>query len=314
MAFEKTVKDFQENEKSIVTTAEIQKPADSQPRLQGILDKIRATPEGQDLLLFLEKNNIQFKFLDDEDNIATYKTRTMFQAGKWMPAPGTQFLQLNPEKDDSLLAGAILHEARHAQQAFDGVILPLKQISSFDLIWFVRIKEADAQASATLNAFKAKLSGNSSMFDGFKDTYFKGMCEAAENQYAQDPTSLDDGRLKRTLFDAWFCNEAKYIYNEFGIYRDFNGFNAQVEFFGKSNFSKTPLMVADIEKFGMVGGETVNYLKLPGFRSLNDGYYTDGFTPQQRQQLQVMTQEWGKTPLPEQKPAPNKTSVLKPGG
>jgi hypothetical protein len=91
-------------------------------------------------------------------------------------------------------------------------------------------------------------------------------------------------------------------------------YNGLLECYPDNSFSKAPLTIADLEKLGAVGGESINYLTLPGFRSLGDPYYIEGFAPLHHLQLLTLTEAWQKTPQPEQKLAVPKTAALKPGG
>lgn len=276
-------------------------------RLDGILDKVRKVPEGEKLLRFLEEKEVKILFSRDTE-FASYSTGSSYSNGKCMPIPQRQFILYNPDQDDDWMVSAFFHEARHLQQVFSQVIRPAKQVSPFDLAWHIRMIEADAEAESIMIALKNKLDGNPLLLDKTRSTGYEHMCLIAEVEYAQNPASFHDGTLKRMVFDAWFREtgfDLKQYYAEKVISEDWPCGIYATNMAGYG-FTKSPLTCEDIQKIGAAGGESINYLTLPGFRPLDEPYYKEGFSDRHRKQLQELTGEWEKMFLPGQDSAPKK--------
>ncbi len=284
--------------------------AQEQLRLGEIFAKAGASPEGQELLRILEEKNVRIIFSRETD-LACYNSRVVAIEGKYHPLPRTQQILLNPDQYTLSLSASLLHEARHIQQCLGGVFRPNKQVSPFDLAWFIRTVEADAAASAMMVAFRMKLNGDDALFAVDSANFYAGMHRAVDKQYAQDPTSLHDGRLKRTAFDAWFCEKLKFNYDDETIHQDWKNVCSILDRHPYHGLQKTPLTCEDVEKTGLVGGETVNYLTLPGFRRLDDPYYKSGFDRWQEKALEKLTAEWENTFQPQQSGLANKPGALK---
>ncbi|MCE9507713.1 MAG: hypothetical protein K8R48_05270 [Alphaproteobacteria bacterium] len=314
MGFEQTVKNFQDNKISVLNKPVEPDASLLQQRLKSIIDKIIATPDGENLVSFLLEHNIPVAF-SKATQYAAHRTNLALKEGKLMPVPGTQFILINPDQDDALLISAFLHEARHAQQCLSGMAMPDKRVSPQHLAVFTRMLEADAQATAVLKAFKMKLDGDDSLFAAGKTIGYQEMYRVAEEQYLKDPTSLDNGRLKRMIFDAWFseADGTKHGYDGLVIGTVWPFYNGLLDCYPDNSFSKSPLTVKDLEKLGTVGGESMNYLTLPGFRSLGDPYYIEGFSPLHHLQLLTLTEAWQKTPLPTQDNLSKKAPAGGPG-
>jgi len=152
---------------------------------------------------FLKKHDIPVFFKD-----AAYHAAAEYD----LPVPGstellpeTVRLGVNPRYRGKHLSGLLRHEFCHIQQSFARLGLPPHPVSPLDMLWFLRVIEADAESYNALCLFKLKLSGDGELFDyrcwcgGYSRIY-----RAIKKQYKKDPSSLNDGRLRRTAFDAWF--------------------------------------------------------------------------------------------------------------
>jgi hypothetical protein len=279
-------------------------PEQQQKRLEKILAQIKKIPEGAALLVFLEEKKVKIIFSRDV-RFASYSSGSDYSWGRCTPRPGEQYILFNPDRDDALLTACFFHEARHMQQVFSGVVRPDKQVSPFDLAWYIRVHEADAEASSVIVALKRKISGDSSLFDIEKMEY-ESMYRVAERQYARNPSSLDSGQLKRKVFDAWFSDPVKQIYDKRVISTDWPDSVYSTDL-SEDGFSKSGLTCEDVQKIGAAGGESINYLTLPGFRPLDDPYYKGGFCDDHRRQLQVLLDKWEGLFSPEKKTPPKKS-------
>lgn len=294
-------KELQENKQSINDTADTPSPENLNKRLNSIINRIVSTEEGLSLVKFLIDKKVPVLFALDT-SIAAHRTALELKDGRLMPAPNTQHIVINPLREDDLLIAALLHEARHAQQCLSGLALPDTAVPPLHLAIFTRMLEADAQSSAVLQAFKMKLAGDSSVFDAGKTIGYAEMFSTAEREYAKDPTALDDGRLHRAIFDAWFSDVDgnKHGYDEKVFNQIWPFFCAHADHGG---FARQSLTVETIQRLGTVGGETTNYLALPGSVSLGTAAYTEGFAPLNMLKLLELTEHWNKQPAtPQTKP------------
>lgn len=308
MAKKEIEKEFLENARDVGAFSAPSEAGEEPERLLRILKKIDGTPEGRELLDFLELYNIPVVFSHDTKS-ACSSSCIKIEGGAYLPIPGTQWILLNPEREDNILARALFHEARHARQSNAGLFMPGKQISPFDFVWYVRMKEADAEADNVLNLLRMKVVGDGALFDlGLEKKYrYAELYHVAEKTYAEDPASLDDGRLKRAVFDAWFAVDAlKEGYDREAIDRQWESVRKIFDFYPDHKLPKMPLVAADIEKLGSLAGESVNYLKLPGHRPLEDVYYKESFTPTHLEQLKTLEREWEKKFIPLAKKSPTK--------
>ncbi len=282
---------LQENKASITDMMAPLSPAALHRRMQGILAQVITTPGGQELIDFLMANKILFNFSPDVAR-AAFHCRVGIENGKTVTKAPWCIL-LNPAHGDLELVAAILHEARHAQQAVAGMMTPQDLLSAAEYAWHVRLIEADAQSEAVLKGLKKKLAGDSSLFDALKASGYAEMFRTAEEGYREDPASLDNGRLRRMVFDAWFTPTSKQIYDISVATQELPNLFGRLTITPGHGMKRAPLRVEDIQKLGAVGGESVNYLTRPGFRSLDDDYYKGGFAPEIAQALK-MSDDWQK--------------------
>lgn len=294
--------DFQENKKTIDAPGNDMSPQTLDQRRNNIINRVASTEEGLKLVKLLIDNKIPV-FFSLDTSIAAHRTSLELRDGCLMPAADTQHIVMNPFCDDNVLIAAFLHEARHAEQCLSGMALPGTAVPPVHLAIFTRMLEADAQSSAVLQAFKMKLAGDSSVFDAGMTIGYTEMFRTAEWEYAKDPSSLNDGRLHRAIFDAWFSDidGNRHGYDE-------KVFNQIWPFFcmqaAHGGFARQSLTVEALQKLGTVGGEAVNYLALPGSASLGDAQYTDGFSPLNMLKLLELMAGWNKQDTaPKQKPA-----------
>lgn len=197
-----------------------------------------------------------------------------FQEGKYAAIPGTLEILLNPTIwRKKRLALSALHEARHLSQYMSGFFMPGKVVSRADVTWFLYVMEADAESFAALQAFKLKRVGDDSLFRVGKSRFYgrRRIYQAVENAYRQDPSSLENGRARRAAFDAFFTYAGlKEAYAERAVHKHRHLTSI---FSSSANARVEALSAAEVEGIGVVGGEKINYLTLPGFRPLNDLYY-----------------------------------------
>lgn len=294
--------EFQENKQSIDNAADSLSPEKLSQRLNSIINRVVSTEDGLKLVRFLIDNKVPV-FFSLDTSIAAHRTSLEIRDGRLMPAAGTQHIVMNPLCDDNLLIAAFLHEARHTEQCLSGLALPDTAVPPLHLAIFTRMLEADAQSSAVVQAFKMKLAGDSSVFDAGLTIGYTEMFRTAEREYAKDPAALDDGRLRRAIFDAWFSDEDgnRHGYDEKVFHQIWPFFCAQAAHGG---FVRQSLTIETLQKLGTVGGETINYLALPNALSLGGPLYTEGFAPLNMIKLLELTSDWNKQDTaPKQKPA-----------
>lgn len=311
MAFEQTVQDIKNNGQSICSSS-AESPDMSSDRMQEIINKVLAAPGGIKLVSFLLENKVAPIFTKDNGiDFAQFRTNVALKDGKTSIIPGASYIAINPLASDDEIIGMIFHEGRHAQQYNAGIGLPDKIISPQHMAIHKRFLEADAQAEAVIQLLKMKLKGQPTFFYAARKDGYENMFDVALAGYEKDPTSLDDGRLKRMAFDAWFTPGLKNAYDQSSLQTTYPQFIKQLGNSPEHGFAKTPITVEDLEKFGAVSEEKFNYLKLPGFKPLSDPYYTEGFSSSNHTLLLAMTKTWVES---FQTSAPAKTATPKPGG
>lgn len=299
--FEEFLVFLRDNQNDIVFLSQ-EESAEMAARADKIGQSIIKTPGGAELIRFLSENNVTFRFSRDVKT-AQFRQRTAPNEGMWGIVPESQCIIMNPDIADDMLVSAFLHEARHAQQALAGVFRPDNNVSPFEMALFVRFVEADAQAEAVLKSFVMHLSGDSVVYESAQQFGYAAMFKAAEEGYTNDPSSLEDGRLKRIIFDAWFASEEnKNYYDAITAEQEFPNRMALLERMPEHGLTKTPLRAEDIEKIAVCGGEKINYMTLPGFRPLNDSYYFGGFTDKIFEKLNALNTSWETKPGPKKKP------------
>jgi len=259
-------------------------------RLRKIFRQIAVMPGGQgrDVAGFLSRIGVSFSF-SDAVNFGRYQTRIFYKDGVWQPVPDTQEIIFNPDEKNTALAAALLHEARHLRQVFNHVSEPPAFAPPADFILYSYCLEADAQADAVLRAFRAKLAGDDALFRAWAGTGYDVMIETAEREHRHDPSALDDGRLRRMVFDAWFLCPGKAVYYANQVLENWERCH---NIFRGKDAPKRRLALSEIEKIGTTGGEIKNYLTIPGFRSLRASDYMAGLSPAQKKKLTALTADW----------------------
>lgn len=263
-------------------------------RLKKIRDLLEVTEQGREALRFLDCRNIPVVFAD-RGGTARYCSRRCWVVDRLEMVKGSERVELSLDAADELLAGSLIHELRHARQAAKGVLYPDRLVSPADYIWHKRVMEADAEAEAVLRAFEIKQAGQDALFETRRDGVFGDMCKAAEAQYAKDPASLRDGRLKRAAFDAWFTSfgcQNRHFYDAEALSGGWETHEARFDLAKKKNGVGEALQLRDIEKIAMAGEEEVNYLMLPGFLPLDAPCYREGFAPGHQDRLFRLTERW----------------------
>ncbi len=291
MAFEKTSETFGENGGDIAAEGRLSPEEAARLRMSSLIEKIRATPDGEGLLKFLQDNGVMFRFSRDVET-AGFACTSLPDKGTWHTDPASKHIALNPDKPDINLIESFLHEARHAQQAMAGALQPTNHVSPMEMAWYTRFIEADAQSEAVIKTFKMKLAGDGSVFETAKNSVYRDMFETAEREYARDPAALDDGRLRRMVFDTWFSLNIKHDYDLYSAQKKFPYRVQMLEMLPDNGLQNKALDIGDLEKLGTVGGEAVNYLTLPGFKPLSDMQYLGDFRPGTLNALNEMKTVW----------------------
>jgi hypothetical protein len=190
-------------------------------------------------------------------------------------------VQIQGFSDKSMRAGLMIHELQHLNQDKAGVLEIQLDISPVERVWYDRVTEADAHATAVDIAFKLKMIGEEGGWDYLRskhDTLSGGSIAAAYEAAAEkDPDSIYDGRAKREAYDAWFEAEMpsgvkedlSVNYNSQGVRKAGIGVDNMLNSGRDKNFA--PLLRQDIEKLGDLS--PVNYMKLPGYRPIDDPSY-----------------------------------------
>lgn len=282
--------------------------AEERPRLENIKALLSVTEEGRGVLAFLAAKKIPVVFAEQE-SVARYAVHRTWKIDKFDILDGSESLKLNPKEDDAHLAGSIVHEVRHARQNHARQMYRDQRISLQDYIWNLRVLEADAEAEAVLVCFRAKLAGHPDMFDARKNSAYGDMCLAAEKIYAADPISIEDGRLKRAAFDVWFSlqkSEIKHGYDSNAISSEWLSRQAEFNLIAQRKYPAVKMTKEDIAQMACVANEQGNYLALPGFKPLDDPYYTEDFAPEHVGQINKLTKKWLKQHVNDNVTSPQK--------
>lgn len=204
----------------------------------------------------------------------------------------TLSIEMNPKYPAFNLAAYFSHELRHAQQCFANTAMIPRNLSPTDFNHYNRFLEADAQTVAILACFELMARGGDSLpFFSFIHTEYRPMCEVIQDEYDMDPESLETPSLRRKVFDAWFMGgQLRCYYDEKSID------NPLREHF--SSLPRSALTSNDLARVAQSGGEKENYLTLPGFRALDDPYYTRISDPRMAEKYEVAHARWMKCPAP----------------
>lgn len=270
---------------------------DPDGRLKRFLNEtLQTIPDGKQVLDFLQKNDIKVVWDSQMKILGRASVIPWFISPEKGWIYKNKSILLSPHHPDALLVAVLFHEMQHMRQAVHGVMDVAKNCSPFDAAWQSRVIEADAHANSAIVLLKMKLSGNESAFDTVKtDPKYGDIYAEAEKQYEEygcDPQSLEDGRVRRKVFDAWFSPDRKNIYDERITEHKWSFLEREFKKPAKKKPLKGRLTRKDIEKVGIASGGEVNYLTLPGFRPLDDFCYKEGFNDENKRGLQDLHDEW----------------------
>jgi len=236
--------------------------------------------------------------------VATYADPGFVHDGKMYPLPGQVSIALDCWEDAEYLARAFLHEMRHVLQHVAGLSNAPRHASLFDEVWFARIMEADAESYNAIELFRLRLQGDDELFRCGRSGIFGGIYSAIEEMYYQDATTLDDGRLRRAAFDAWFSIPSVRMHYECQALKNYPTIKEWYEYFEKEGhiFPDTRLTAADLHVLGSLDGVEPNYLTLPGYRPLDHPYYRLDFASREMKKLwaeeRAKNGQQSKNPLP----------------
>lgn len=281
-------------------------------QIRAALNKIKNMPgdAGADVVSFLKAIKVKFT-ATDQIKLGRYQTGLILEDDVWRPIPGTQKILLNTKRysNPDCLIMPVLHEARHLRQTFNGLTDPNGFVSPAHLLRYTYFLEADAQSDAVIRMLKARLQGDSSAFEATYGIGYDEMLDAAKKGYEADPASLNDGRLRRMIFDAWFLSNLKTHYTQNLIQKGWEHFRKTCS---ERNMPRAKLAISELEKIGTTGNEGVNYLTLPGFRPLNDPYYLGNISDAEKESLKELTRAWKEMPSPLPLAGANKPATLGP--
>ncbi|MCC7035693.1 MAG: hypothetical protein IT560_00125, partial [Alphaproteobacteria bacterium] len=174
------------------------------------------------------------------------------------------------------VVAVLMHELQHKRQMDNNVLHALqeKSPSPIEILWYNRMTEADAQATAIDLAWKLKETGKPAAWDHMRwsKDWPIALAFEYEKKALADPSSVASGAAKRAAFDTWFDafkGQISEIYNEQGISKIPTP--AVQEEMHKAGKPFAPLTTADIEKIGDMGFG--NYLKLPDSKPLDSPDY-----------------------------------------
>lgn len=288
---------FKENAESVLPPYLQPQGEKEQARLERIMGKLAAHDEGWEILQFLEEKKVPVVLIKELDGVAA-RAGISFRAenGEITLLQGSQRIEVNVIRPDTEIAAVMLHEVRHLRQFLAGFIYPERYVSPADLAWFTRVIEADAETASVMAALRIKIAGDPSLFKAAQNSpFFYEMYRVAEEEYKKDPSSLDDGRLQRKVFDTWFdpvYARGKGVYDEQVVFEQWPFFKMRMEFCASTPETAAPLTAAEITGIGVCGGEEINYLTLPGFRPIDDPYYKADFSFFHLQKIDELTKEW----------------------
>lgn len=235
----------------------------------------------------------------------THSPANYVSEGKLYPFPGQVFIVLLEGLEGEIaMTHTFLHEMRHALQIISGFLSPPRQASLLDTVWFTRVIEADAESFNAIQLLQLGLDGDTEPFEYAEAGQFGTIYDAIIEMYQKDPTTLNDGRLRRVAFDAWFSIPTVGINYECESLRSYAIEKEFYQRFEKQGqvFHDTPLTAKYLEALGTLDSDEPNYLTLPGFRSLDDPYYRFNFASKEVKKL--WAEECAKTAQTPKKPLP----------
>lgn len=274
-------------------------------RTQGLRGKIGSFPEGREILRILDARGIEIKFDNTMTTTGKHETRGLTLIdGQWK-ALGGETIYLNPKMSDAQLLTTFFHEARHARQFAVGAAFVSKNCSPADVIWNNRIIEADAQATAVIQAYQLKLAGDSSAFDeGKTHPSYANMFNFVEELASKDPSTLKDGWAKQMAFEIWFKNDSLIdLYDIDCMENIWPSLKLAFDSLDNRKHPKQRLNHNDMDKLRAIDNHK-NYLASDNGRKLDDEHYVTPKSATAAQQLIKLMETWLE---PKQnKPARNK--------
>jgi hypothetical protein len=275
-------------------------------RLKDILAEARATQDGARFMEFLDHNHVRVYFADTLSPYegAVYLRCIRVKEQEVHPVIDHPVIALSPDARllDTIIAASLPHEAQHFVQDSGGAgYPPSKRIPASDHIWLRRMLEADAQANSVVSALKDyRDTGRGAFLSAAAFTGYDHMFKTALDEFYRRPASLKDGTLKRKVFDAWFQDAAKPI-DDLRAVEEYRLYDAAFSRSGVRAPPKAKLDARDIARIGDVQLDQINYLRLPGFRALDDPYYRGGI-PEEARALDAAWEAAQKTLAPRPKP------------
>lgn len=243
--------------------------------------KLARIPEGQDILDFIEKNEIEIQTDYQMDKLARFEYRRYFNNETGMEIIKQPKILINPfmaEGDMDYMMHNLLHEVWHIKQHMEHVgRLPVLMPFS-DLCHQTRMLEADAESFAVEMSYKYKEAGFDKAWYAAKRSCYGVMADHYEAAVKADPENAHNGYARRAAFDAWFTlRDLKHRYDKTSA----NMQHADEKFYQKNPnvyHEKRRLMDSEISKIGDLSA--VNYLKLPKTMYLQHPHYSQDICPE----------------------------------
>ncbi len=244
-----------------------------QARIDKILERLSAVPDGQGIVTFIRENNVRIDLTDNPIHFAASSLIiNTIKDGVYEYEKPVIFLKRGLH-DDNLLQ-AIVHEVGHLNQHLAKVGNPDRILTEKEYILFYRAAEADAQALATEVTWALKAAGDGGPWDETCKVGYKDICDAYEMMVTADPSSIGNGTAKRIAFDTWFSNQDRVAgYNKATVEDMIPWLERIRNVFKNSNMTQKPLDNAWLDKLDSVSPKS--YLRDPGNRSLlQDEFYS----------------------------------------
>jgi len=254
-------------------------------RLQRAYNDISSVPEGKQLVNLMQTTNADIRLMPSPTQGGGVHITSLpkVEDGNMLSDP----LGINVAGFTSRgeMTAILIHEMQHRKQLFGDVLSPMntKIPSPIETLWYNRVTEADAQATAIDIAYKMSKAGKPHAWEHLQKSNFsphavKGYQDAVD----ANPAALTDGTAKRAAFDGWFQDvkgtkgvDLARVYNNQGLSKWIA--TQQIEKLAlEGGKPLAPLTHADIAKVGVLSAASfagANYLDLPGGRPLTDAFY-----------------------------------------
>jgi len=250
-------------------------------RINRALDTLSKVPEGKVLVDLLKDSGIPVQMEKKFGQTgAALTTMTGVGGGKLKMEP--RGVILPAYATHGRLVAHLTHELRHLQQIMGNVQNPAmtKAVSPMEAIWYNRVIEADATATAVDVAYKLHKAGHSEAWQEMNRdrTTPTNIAAAYDAAIKKNPKAVEDGSAKRAAYDGWFearggaGRELSEVYNRQGIV-NYIPVMGPLKGGMLDNTPLQPLQPQDIKKVGALSGGAVNYLDVAGARPVDDAYY-----------------------------------------